>query len=302
MVFSSKLLLFGEHTILRGSSALALPLSLYSGIWAYSAPENRTKLQRDLPAWCQYLAEQGHIGRLETELDTARFAADLRAGLYFHSNIPTGYGAGSSGALTAAVYTRYARETIERSDSSRYAELKRTLGQMESFFHGASSGTDPLIVYLNQAVLLNAAGEIKTLLVPDWPAPADGFQFFLIDTGISRSTGQWVKLFLERCEDPAYLEKIQEELIPRTAQAIDLFCRGAWSELFTVWCQISALQQQYFAPMIPAAFQELWAEGLNSGAFALKLCGAGGGGFMLGLAKTAFVPENAILLSSKKIE
>lgn len=299
MTFSSKLLLFGEHTILRGSAALALPLPLFSGKWAYATPENAPALQRNLAEWCQYLAEQQSKRALETKLDLTRFNEDLAAGLYFDSNIPNGYGAGSSGALCAALYARYALQPIERTDGARYPELKRILGQMESFFHGSSSGTDPLIVYLNQPVLLQADGSIQTLEVPDWPNETSGFQFFLLDTGIQRSTAPWVNLFLERCTEAAYLQNIQQDLIPLTAQAIEAFCVGDWPGLFKKWSAISTMQQVNFAPMIPESFQALWAEGLNSGHFALKLCGAGGGGFILGISQTGYLPTNAILLEQK---
>jgi len=35
--------------------------------------------------------------------------------------------------------------------------------------------------------------------------------------------------------------------------------------------------------MIPLGLQELWKEGLEKKEFVLKLCGAGGGGLLLGL-------------------
>ena len=297
MTFSSKLLLFGEHTILRGSAALALPLPLFSGKWAYTMPETAPTLQRNLAEWCQYLAEQQSKGALDTELDTARFSEDLAAGLYFDSNIPNGYGAGSSGALCAALYARYALQPIGRMDGTRYPELKRILGQIESFFHGSSSGTDPLIVYLNQPVLLQANGSIETIAVPEWPDAASGFQFFLLDTGIQRSTAPWVNLFLERCTEAAYLQTIQQEMIPLTAHAIESFRAGDWVTLFDWWKKISTLQQTHFAPMIPGSFQTLWAEGLNTGHFTLKLCGAGGGGFLLGMGKAGHLPPTSIILA-----
>ena len=35
--YQSKLLIFGEHAILKGSQALAMPLPVFYGHWAYSA-------------------------------------------------------------------------------------------------------------------------------------------------------------------------------------------------------------------------------------------------------------------------
>ena len=45
------------------------------------------------------------------------------------------------------------------------------------------------------------------------------------------------------------------------------------------------LQYYHFEPMIPEAFQSIWKKSLNDDKLALKLCGAGGGGFILGFSK-----------------
>ena len=39
--------------------------------------------------------------------------------------------------------------------------------------------------------------------------------------------------------------------------------------------------------MIPLSFQTLWQQGLDTALFSLKLCGAGGGGFILGCTQAA---------------
>ena len=41
----------------------------------------------------------------------------------------------------------------------------------------------------------------------------------------------------------------------------------------------------YLPPMIPFELRELWMQGLESKDFYLKICGAGGGGFMLGVTE-----------------
>ena len=35
--------------------------------------------------------------------------------------------------------------------------------------------------------------------------------------------------------------------------------------------------------MIPKLYRDLWSEGLSSNDYSLKLCGAGGGGFLMGI-------------------
>jgi mevalonate kinase len=47
---------------------------------------------------------------------------------------------------------------------------------------------------------------------------------------------------------------------------------------------LSAQQLAHFSEMIPENIVEFWKKGLESDNFKIKLCGAGGGGFLLGFA------------------
>ena len=55
------------------------------------------------------------------EFNWQRLDNDLKENLYFNSNIPQGYGLGSSGALIAAVYEKYA---VSKIIPSNYTTLK----------------------------------------------------------------------------------------------------------------------------------------------------------------------------------
>lgn len=294
--FFAKLLLFGEHTVLQGSPALALPFTRFSGAWRFAPASEAASLQQSLPKWLVYLQNLQQNGTLLADLDLDLFAQDLVAGIYFASNIPTGYGTGSSGALCAALYTRYAREQSSKKDSSGFPALKKVLAQLESFFHGASSGTDPLICYLNHAVLLQPDGRIERIDVPAWPT-STSIRFFLLDTGLARSTEPLVQWFMACCKEPDFLAHIRQIHVPLTAKAIELFLEGNWEELLVIFQKISEAQWADFQTMIPAGFAEVWQKGLQTRQFALKLCGAGGGGFLLGMAgNEADIPDRSILL------
>ncbi len=295
--FYAKLLLFGEHTVLQGSPALALPFTRFGGAWRFAALNEAFSLQQSLPQWLVYLQNLQQTGALLADLDLDLFAQDLVAGIYFDSNIPTGYGTGSSGALCAALYARYVREPFSKQDASGFPVLKKMLGQLESFFHGASSGTDPLICYLNHAVLLQPDGTIERVNVPAWPGDTTAFRFFLLDTGLARSTEPLVQWFMACCQEPDFLAHIRQVHVSLTAKAIELFLKGSWDELFVVFQKISAAQWADFQTMIPIGFAEVWQEGLESGQFVLKLCGAGGGGFLLGMAATEMdIPDRSVLI------
>jgi mevalonate kinase len=293
MTYPSKVLLFGEHILMHGASALAAPLRLYGGQWAWSAADAQGN-QMQLHAWADYL----HAMQEETGLDVDAFQADLRKGLSFQSNIPAGYGLGSSGALCAAVYDRYARRKIDAADTARLPELRQVLALMEGFFHGASSGADPLICYLDHPVLLKPDGGIELVSLPS--LQAKGLSLFLLDSGRSRQTGPLVQYFRERCQDPAFEQKVQAQLITGSDAAITAWLEDRLDDMYEHFLSLSAFHLEHLAPMIPEELWHPWQEGLESGRFALKLCGAGGGGFFLGIAEGFRQAESA--LRSWKLE
>lgn len=281
MKYFAKLLLFGEYTVVKGSRALAIPYSHFKGSWRY-APDKREK-QRDLVEYAKFLEKGMEAEKPVVQLDVDQLQQDLKEGLYFKSNIPEGYGLGSSGALCAAVYDRYALDPYHRKDNKHYNELREILAWMEQYFHGTSSGTDPLICYIKQPVLLGGKRPERLRKFPDTKKLP--FHLFLLNTGKPHETGPLVKLFEENYEEKKYRKKIEKELVPAVEAAIDAFLEEEWKEVVKNFKEISALQWKYFRPMITEEVMPVWEKGLVSGDFSLKLCGAGGGGYTLGLTK-----------------
>ncbi len=264
--FSSKLLLFGEYTVLLGSDALAVPFPGFSGSFAFGEEENASsegvgRLYRHILS----------IPALSLLFDMDQWRTDIHQGLYFPSNIPFGYGLGSSGALVAAAFDQYCVQ--KPADIS---EVKKLLGQMENAFHGASSGMDPLVSYTNHALLFRSNGEIE--VPPYFPIPDD---MALIDTGIERQTGPLVARFSEKLtSDPAFRMAI-ESIKTHNQAAIDALITGNFALLKSVFREISLLQLDALGGFIPAPFATLWQDGLENNLFFMKLCGAGGGGMLL---------------------
>lgn len=275
MQYPSKLLLFGEHTINRGSDALAIPYPALGGTWAYSADFTR---QQSLPGLVEYLAGLQKVRKLQASIDLEAFPEELARGLYFDSTIPVGYGLGSSGALCAAVYDRFGTNKMERTDNNRFPALKSALAQIECFFHGSSSGIDPLISYLQQPTLIRARGEIETVVLPK----NTEITFFLLDTALPRNTSPLVQYFLKRCEEPDFVKNTLENLVNRTNSAIDTFLKAEWKSFYENVLEISHLQIMSLSDMIPIAFHDIWKAGWKDDLYCLKMCGAGGGGFILG--------------------
>lgn len=288
-----KLLLFGEYTVLLGSTALAMPLPHLNGYWRNGVATP----QQDLTPFAEHLRQLSLDQHLLAPLEAGHFLQEVKEGLIFESNIPVGYGAGSSGALCAAVYERYARPATPKKDEKALPVLQQQLAQLEGFFHGQSSGADPLICYLQQPLLF----EGKTIR----PVEASGRHnrkgcFFLVDTRISRRTAPLVKHFKAKCKDHRFRENAMQFLAKPTTAAVHAYLQNQVKAMEQALLQISAAQLELLTDFIPDQFRSLWSEGLETERFYLKLCGAGGGGFLIGYSPAGQLPQGipAEMLSS----
>ncbi len=273
---------------------LIIPYSHFRGELAFMNKDRYTDLDfakesnLQLKAYTESLLQLQKNERLNVKLDLQTFTDDVKKGLYFESTIPQGYGLGSSAALVAAVYSRYAKNKIKSRRhiaSEEILQLKSDFSEMEAFFHGTSSGVDPLNSYIKYPVLMKGKGQFETVGIPRTDNGQDN-AIFLLNTGKSRKTGPLVQIFLEKSKDKNYQKAIKEELIPLNNQCIQSLLEGNLSEFRFALKKISAFQLNYFKEMIPSSCFELWEKGLASDDYYLKLCGAGGGGFVLGFTGT----------------
>lgn len=267
--FYSKILMFGEYSLMVGSQALSIPyFDRYGRFIQSTGTSDHQKSQHYLRQFVEFLKTQS------LPLNTEKFEYDLNAGLAFETNIPIGYGLGSSGALVAAVFDRYAQ-----SKTDDLIQLKTIFSKMESFFHGKSSGLDPLVCYLQKTVRIKNPEEIIT--VGQSKNKGDN-TFFLIDSQQIGETQPLVNYFIKQYQNPEYAERIQKELIPTNFNCIESWLKNDTKTFFKEIKYLSQLSLELFDPMIPKGFKEIWKQGLNEDLFSLKLCGSGGGGMILG--------------------
>ena len=157
-LFYSKILLFGEYGIIKDSKGLSIPYNFYNGALKIDSDlsEVQQKSNNNLKRFANYLAELQTSNPNLVQFNLEELTKDIEAGMYFDSSIPQGYGVGSSGALVAAIYDKYTKNKItvlENLSREKLLKLKEIFGQMESFFHGKSSGLDPLNSYLSLSFL-----------------------------------------------------------------------------------------------------------------------------------------------------
>jgi mevalonate kinase len=286
-LFYAKILLFGEYGIIEDSMGLSIPYNFYKGKLSFQDDADASVIAQsnaNLKLYAEHLRGEMQKGTLKAKIDFEALDRDIAKGMHFHSDIPQGFGVGSSGALVAAIYTRYATNKIVLSDieaRTEIPELKETLAQMESYFHGRSSGMDPLICYLNIPILIKSKSDLDTVGLPSYNSEGKG-AVFLLNTGNPGETQPLVNWFLEKLKQDGFRTMVKEQFVKYNDECIKSFLKGDYTPLFGSLKKLSKLALDNFTPMIPDLFRKLWQQGIDTNAYYLKLCGSGGGGFILG--------------------
>ncbi|WP_415376611.1 mevalonate kinase [Patiriisocius sp. Uisw_017] len=301
-LFYSKILLFGEYGIIKDSKGLSIPYNFFKG--ALKVDEHKTittsKSNDSLRLFSDYLENLQTESPALVSFDIKGLKEDVAAGLYFDSSIPQGYGVGSSGALVAAIYDKYAANKItilENLTREKLLTLKDIFANMESFFHGKSSGLDPLNSYLSLPILINSHDDIESANIPSQKVDGKG-AVFLLDSGITGETAPMVNIFMENMKQEGFRNMLKNKFVKHTDACVNDFLNGDAKSLFTNVKELSKVVLDNFKPMIPEEFHKLWKKGIDSNAYYLKLCGSGGGGYMLGFtedinkARTALKDHN----------
>lgn len=291
--FYSKVLLFGEYSVIQDSMGLCIPYSLFDGKLSFRK-DNQAIIDPELKAFSLYIKNLIEADELIFAFDITSFEFDISQGLFFESTIPQGYGVGSSGALVAAIFDRYHQEDAMNLDIGK---LKKIFSQLEGHFHGASSGVDPLISYINSPILIKNKNELGPVSLPSFKKGTGAI--FLVNTKRSRKTEPLVNLFLEKVKNEEFNLLCEEVLKPLTNDCIFNFLSGDISSLVENFKELSDFQYTHLSPMIPNLYKEMWLHGLKSDDYYLKICGAGGGGFLMGI--TTNFPSVKKVLSSHEL-
>ncbi|MCE2815574.1 MAG: mevalonate kinase [Cryomorphaceae bacterium] len=287
--YFAKILLFGEYGVIRDAMALSIPYTSFSGVLrmpegeaSFAERESNASLNR----FASYLEELAALGSLMADLDLSALRADIDRGLFFDSSIPQGYGVGSSGAMVAALYARYARNPLpleEAHDAEKLKALKAEMAQMECYFHGKSSGMDPTICYLQLPLLVRSSEELGTVRMPSLPSDGLG-GIFLLNSGTPGETQPMVQLFMEKLKEEGFRRLMTDRFKKYNDACVAAFLDGKTDVLLRELKKLSGLVLENFGPMIPNDYHSLWQKGIDTNAYYLKLCGSGGGGYILGFA------------------
>jgi len=281
--YPGKVLLFGEYSILYGSKGLVLPYSKFTGTWSFrdfaiSGPDT------DLKQFYQFSSK----GESHIQFNWELFKNDIEKGLVFSSSIPTGAGLGSSGALTAAFYDRYAIQKIKNfTQGIDLNSIRHDLATLESYHHHKSSGIDPLVSWLQRPIVLKGLSDIVVMNLLDghirW-LEQNNFKIFLIPTHIKRKTGEWIDHFRLKLEDVQFKHWFEKSYYDLVNLVVDSFVSMS-DDFFQSVFELCHEQNQHMNNFMELTVLESLKQDLKNDHTALKLCGAGGGGYFLLFAK-----------------
>ncbi|WP_271783609.1 mevalonate kinase [Aquimarina algiphila] len=287
-LFYSKILLFGEYGIIKDSKGLSIPYNFFKGALKVSDTPDQEAIEsnahlKNFATYLEGVQDQGVV-----KFDFEKLYTDISSGMYFDSSIPQGYGVGSSGALVAAIYDKYAEDKItvlENLTRDKLLKLKAIFGLMESFFHGKSSGLDPLNSYLSLPILIHSKDDIEPAGIPSQSTVDKKGAVFLLDSGIVGETAPMVSIFMESMKQEGFRNMLKTQFVKYTDACVDDFLKGDVKSLFSNIKELSHVVLHNFKPMIPKQFHKLWQHGIETNDYYLKLCGSGGGGYILGFTQ-----------------
>ena len=284
--FNSKILLFGEYGMIYDAMALSIPFEKFSGRLDFSTSESNAQSTAEIRKFYEYLHANKVNSKLNFPFDLNRLGIDISNELYFSSTIPQQYGVGSSGALVAALFSRYA---FSGSQNNFIPELlKADFAVLESYFHGKSSGIDPLISFLNQPLLIDSGKHIHKV---NFDLHEAGMSIALIDTKTTGATSPLVQHFIEQYQNMEFKKVFDNQFITENNICIESLLKSDKPNFFNALEKLIRFQLEHFRRMIPINFHSLIREALDDHVF-IKLLGSGGGGFLITFAESENVMEN----------
>jgi len=283
-----KIILFGEHAVVYGRPALAVPVTQVQatatvsensrgGVWIEAPNINLSS------AISQLAPEHPLVAVINSVFTTLGIARPPACTVYLQSTIPVASGLGSGAAVSVAIL-RALSAYLGRPLTD--AQVNGLAFQAEKLYHGTPSGIDNTVVTYARPVYFVKGQPIKTFRV--------GASFTLVigDTGISAPTKESVGALRSLREaDPTRWEKIFSqvgEIVWDARQAIE---RGDTPALGELMDANHALLQEMTVSC--TELDTLTEAARKAGALGAKLSGSGRGGNMIALVLKEKAPAMA---------
>jgi mevalonate kinase len=292
-----KIILFGEHAVVYGRPALAVPVTQVQAT-ATVSENSRGGVWIEAPNIALSSAitrlEPGHplVAVINSVFASLGITRPPACTVYLQSTIPVASGLGSGAAVSVAIL-RALSAFLGQPLSDE--QVNRLAFEAEKIHHGTPSGIDNTVVTYSRPVYFVKGQPIKTFRV--------GASFTLVigDTGISAPTKESVAaVYKLRQADVPRWEKIFDqvgEIVWDARQAIE---RGDTVTLGALMDANHALLQEMTVSSLE--LDQLTEAAHKSGALGAKLSGGGRGGNMIALVLKEKAPgvAEALLAAGAK--
>jgi mevalonate kinase len=277
----AKLILLGEHAVVYGQPALAIP---FSGLKVRCVIEpwingptgtlqiKARELQLNQPL--QVLPEDNFL-RKAVELVLAELGVSQTptCKLTIYSDIPISAGLGASAAIAVAAMralSAFLGHPLEKET------LNRLAFETERLMHGNPSGIDNTVIVYEQPILFRK-GEVIEFVYP-----SKNLHFLIADSGIKKATADTVAYLAQQRErNPQFIEAALAEIGRIALFGRKAFEQGDLSALGDAMNANQALLKQL--DLSCEALEKLIVAARQAGALGAKLTGGGKGGNMLAL-------------------
>ena len=267
-----KAILVGEHAVVYGSHAVALPLRDMRLDLSVS-PSNEMQLPPRVSMKANDLQMTQRVADVFVEAAELLGAKEVPSEVVGQSRLPIGAGVGSSAALCVSALRGVAGIMGMTLKKSQLASLANTL---EKRFHGQPSGLDTAVVAHESCLLFKRQATMRVL---DTPHP-QYWNFVLLDSGVRASTMSMIRLASPyfRGVDGDRRIVCFDELAMATAEALKAGDVVLMSELISE-CDRLLSELGIVTHDLSSMISEL----KRLGCLAAKTTGAGGGGVVLAL-------------------
>lgn len=283
-----KVILCGEHAVVYGQPAIALPLPSVRATARIDAATPGTGIVVDAPdvgeRW-QLTVDQTHPLATLLRLTFAALnrTAPLDAHISLRSAIPIASGMGSGAALGAALVKAVAAHL---GTPLPPADVSRLVYESERFFHGTPSGIDNTVVSYEQAIWFVRGDASMTPPRPPTIELIDvgqPFRLVIGDTGVRAPTHLTVGGVRERRQrDPRRYDSLFRAIGALAHTIRSLLAAG---DLPALGAALNRNQELLAAIGVSSPeLERLISAARAAGALGAKLSGGGGGGIMLALA------------------
>ena len=271
-----KIILFGEHAVVYGKPAIAIPVSgMRASAWSESSKEGLTINALDIGQKFKLKDSNNQFSILAQSILAKTNLNEPNLTINLSSKLPQGSGMGSSAATSTAVCRALSKHLGVDLEANEISEL---VFDAEKVVHGTPSGIDNTVVAYEMPVYFIKGKKPETF--------KPGRKFFLIigDTGIEASTKKTVSNVRKNWEkEPGLMDGYFDEIERITRNGKKAIEQGDAKMVGEMMDENHDLLNSIGVGH--KELDKLIDIAKDAGALGAKLTGGGGGGNMVALAE-----------------